>query len=148
MSFHHQGVLPAQGQKPPPSSSAQSTSPPLSDTNKGVVSAVDPSFMAALPEDLREMVLEEEEKMKRAVEDPASPAEVVKVGPLSILGCSHVMKANIYDWFVGCKPTVLHHTLVWYQTFWKICSIIGPLLHDFCLIFSLSHKAKLSLFFL
>ena len=109
MSFHHQGVLPAQ--QPPPSSSAQSTSPPLLDTKKGVESAVDPSILAALPEDLRQMVLEEEEKMKTAVEDPASPAEVVKVGPLSISGCSHVMKAIIYDWFVGCKPSVLHQTL-------------------------------------
>ena len=86
MSFHHQGVLPAQ--QPPPSTSAQSTSPPLSDTREGVETGVDPSFLAALPEDLRQLVLEEEEKMKRVVEDPASPAEVVKVGPLSILGCS------------------------------------------------------------
>ena len=94
MSFHHQGVLPAQGQKPPPSSSAQSTSPPLSDTNKGVVSAVDPSFLAALPEDLRQMVLEEE-KMKRAVEDPASPAEVVKVAALSS------SRRLVVGWLVG-----------------------------------------------
>ena len=82
MPLHHQGALPAQ--LPPTASSPQSTSPPLSDSNKSVESAVDPSFLAALPEDLRLMVLEEEAKMKRAVEDPASPAEVVKVGPLQM----------------------------------------------------------------
>ena len=95
MSFHHQaqGVLPAL--QPPPSSSAQSTSPPVLDTKKGV----DPSFMAALPEDLREMVLEEEEKMKRAVEDPASPAEVVKVAALS--SSRRLVVGWLVRWLVG-----------------------------------------------
>ena len=46
MPFHHQGAVPAQ--LPPPSSAPPYTSPSLSDTQKGV----DPSFLAALPDDL------------------------------------------------------------------------------------------------
>ena len=98
MSFHHQGVLPAQ--QPPPSTSAQSTSPPLWDTSEGVEAGVDPSFLAALPEDLRQLVLEEEEKMKRAVEDPASPAEVV-------------MKAIIYDRIVWLVVSLQGFIRLW-----------------------------------
>ena len=90
MPFHHQGAVPAQ--LPPPSSAPPSTSPSLSDTQKGV----DPSFLAALPDDLRVMVIEEEEKMRRAVEGLAPPAQMVQVSQLSTLGCSRDNKDAIW----------------------------------------------------
>ena len=109
----NQGVLPVQ--QPPPSSSPQPMSSPLSPSDtKDVESAVpvDPSFLAALPEDLRRMVLEEQEKVKRAMKDPASPAEVVRVGQLNILGFrsgpgvgyNNFHCSSVVVWFcaVGC----------------------------------------------
>ena len=89
MPFHHQEVVPAQL---PQTSTSPSLRPFVSDTRSGV----DPSFLAALPDDLRVMVIEEEEKMRRAVEGLVPPAQMVQVSQLSTLGCSRDNKDAIW----------------------------------------------------
>ena len=49
-----------------------------------------------VPDDLRVMVIEEEEKMRRAVEGLAPPAQMVQVSQLSTLGCSRDNKDAIW----------------------------------------------------
>ena len=94
-----------------------------SDTNKDVESPVpvDPSFLAALPEDLRRIVIEEEEKLKRAMKDPASPAEVMRVGQLNILGCRSGPGVGYSNFH--CSSVV-----VWFCAIWCIffSPLIGP----------------------